>query len=83
MGFAPLSAMLYWPSAVMPTLMILAFVAVFAELCGRLTFMSLGDDIVDAIMKNSNNRNIISVMDDMLNEASDLFLLFSAISVKA
>ena len=35
--------------------------------------------MVDAIMKNSSNRKMMSVIDDMLNEASTLFLFLSAI----
>ena len=36
-------------------------------LCGRLSLMSLGDDMVEAMMKNRSNRKIMSVMDDMEN----------------
>jgi hypothetical protein len=48
-------------------------------LCGRLSLMSLGDDMVEAMMKNRSNRNIISVMDDMEKPASAFKFFLMAI----
>jgi hypothetical protein len=49
-----------------------------ALLSGRLSLMSLGDDMVDAMMKNSNSRKIMSVIDDIEKPASTLILFFKA-----
>ena len=38
--------------------------------------MALGVTMVEVIIKNISNRNTRSVMDDMLNEGSILFLRF-------
>jgi hypothetical protein len=50
-------------------------------LLGRFIFMSFGVVIVEEMTKNKSNRKIISVMDDMENDASALFLLFNAIEL--
>jgi len=50
-------------------------------LCGNLILRSLGADMVEAIMKKSKRRNIMSVMDDMLKEALSLLRRLSAMSI--
>ena len=50
---------------------------VCCELCGSNTFMAFGLTMADVIMKNISNRNIMSVMDDILNCGDILFLRFS------
>ena len=57
----------------------MCFDVVVALLCGRLIFISLGDDMVDEITKNISNRKMMSVIDDIENEASILLLLLRAI----
>jgi hypothetical protein len=49
-----------------------------ALLSGKSSLMSLGDDMVDAIMKNSNSKKMMSVIDDMENPASTFILFFKA-----
>lgn len=53
----------------------------FDLLCGSFILMSFGADMVDAIIKNSSSRNIMSVIDDMLKPASILLLFFRAMLV--
>ena len=52
---------------------------VFALLVGSSTLSAFGLTIVDTMMKKINNRNTISVMDDMLNVTLTLFLDLSPI----
>ena len=47
--------------------------------CGNKTLMALGETIVEVIMKNINNKNMMSVMDAILKFGDILFLLFKAI----
>jgi len=46
--------------------LVFAFAAVWLLLCGRSNFNALGLTNVEVQTKNINNRNIKSVMDDML-----------------
>ena len=50
---------------------------VCCELCGNNTLMALGLTIVDVIIKNISSRNMMSVIDDILNCGDILFLRFS------
>ena len=50
---------------------------VCCELYGSSTLMALGLTIVDVIIKNISSRNMMSVMDDMLNCGDTLLRLFS------
>ena len=59
----------------------IGFADVCSEPCGSNTLMALGETIVDVIMKNINNRNIRSVIDDMLNVGDIFCLLFSDIGI--
>jgi len=52
---------------------------VWLLLCGRSSLSALGDMSVLVTIKNISNKNTISVIDDMLNDASILFLRFMAI----
>ena len=45
--------------------------------CGKSTFMALGVTIVDVIMKNINNRKIISVIEDIEKVSIVFVFLFS------
>ena len=47
--------------------------------CGSNTLMALGETIVEVIMKNINNKKMISVMDAILKLGDILVLRFSAI----
>ena len=53
----------------------------FADVCllpwGSNTFMALGVTIVDVIMKNINNKKMISVIDDIENVSIVLVFLLS------
>ena len=49
--------------------------------CGKSTFMAFGVTIVDVIMKNINNRKIISVIEDIENPESTFVVLLIAISL--
>jgi hypothetical protein len=55
----------------------------FAEVCllpcGNSTFMALGVTIVDVIIKNINNRNMMSVIDDIEKASIVLVFLFNII----
>ena len=50
---------------------------VCCELCGSSTLMALGLTIVDVIIKNISSRNMMSVIDDILNCGDTLLRLFS------
>ena len=47
--------------------------------CGSNTLMALGDTIVEVIIKNINNKNMMSVIDAILKLGDIFCLLFSAI----
>lgn len=55
------------------------FAAVWFSLLGKSNFKALGCTIVEVTIKKMSNRKTMSVIEDILNEASILVLRFKAI----
>lgn len=58
----------------------MTFLVAFSDLLdGKLSLISLGVVIVDDITKNSSNKKMMSVMDDIEKDGSVLYFLFNDI----